>query len=377
MELLAIADDLTGAFEVGAQFSEEGLGCVVSTGQICGSVPRLVINAETRRLDNRAAAIRIGEIIRACSKAAPIPHLFLKTDSTLRGPIGGSIQEILDQGPRRKVVYAPAYPALGRIVRNGLLFVDGQLVAETVFAQDLLSPVRESSPLRLISEAVATGVISATPREVEHALAAGAVIVVDGETSEDLETAARAACKAGAVAAGTAAFARAWARELDLSRSPRPPAPAARSGLIVVGSLHPRSRTQIQYAAQLGIPIFKAGGDVAVIASALFRRKWVIIASEDQACAEPSRIAAELGRAVREIAVRAQFDALVLFGGDTASAVLKELGWAAALPIQELLAGAPVSTPYHGRSPVLVTKAGGFGEDDVIEQIIMKLEQWR
>src|SRR5579885_366266 len=377
MELLAIADDLTGAFEVGAQFSEEGLACVVSTGEVCGSVPRLVIDAETRRLDNRAAAIRIGEIIHACSKAAPIPHLFLKTDSTLLGPIGGSIQEILKQDPRRKVVYAPAYPALGRMVRNGLLFVDGQLVAETAFAQDLLNPVRESSALRLISEAVAGEVISAMPRELEHALTAGAVIVVDGEAQEDLETAAHATCKAGAVAAGTAAFARAWARELGLSRAPRPPAPVARSGLIVAGSLHPRSRAQIRCATQLGIPMFKPGGDVAVLASALLQRNWAIIASDDQACAEPSHIAAELGRAVRQIAVRVQFDALVLFGGDTASAVLKELGWTAALPIQELLPGVPVSTPYHGCSPALVTKAGGFGEDDVIEQIIIKLERGR
>lgn len=374
MELLAIADDLTGALEVGAQFSEEGISCVVSTGEFCGNVSRLVIDAGTRRLDGRAAALRIREIIHACSADGPISHLFLKTDSTLRGPIGRSIQAILDEYPHRRVVYAPAYPALGRIVRNGVLFVNGALVTQTAFSEDVLNPVRESSPLRLISAVVVSGVLSATPRELKHALTSDAVIVVDGQTDDDLETTALETCKAGAIAAGTAAFARAWARMLNLPRSPRLPAPVANSGLIVAGSLHPKSRAQVAYAAQRGIPPFTPASDVAVISRALRERQWAILATSDQVCSEPLQVAADIGRAVHAIASRARFDAVVIFGGDTASAVVAALGCTTVRPIQELLTGAPVSMPCNGCSHILVTKAGGFGQEDVIEQIIMKLE---
>jgi uncharacterized protein YgbK (DUF1537 family) len=374
MELLAIADDLTGALEVGAQFSDENISCVVSTGDVCGNVSRLVIDAGTRRLDDCAAALRIHDIIHTSSVDVPISHVFLKTDSTLRGPIGRSIQAILNEYPDRKVVYAPAYPALGRIVRDGRLFIDGALVTETAFAQDLLNPVRESSPLRLISAVVARGVLRATPRELTQALRTGVVVVVDGETDHDLEITALETCNAGAIAAGTAAFARAWARMLNLPRSPRPPAPVARSGLIVAGSLHPRSWAQVKYAAQRGVPAFATGAGVRVIVRAIEQRNWAIIATSDQVCGEPLQIAAELGRAVQEIATRARFDALVIFGGDTASAVLKALGCTVVRPIQELLTGVPVSMPCNGCSQILVSKAGGFGQEDVIEQIIMRLE---
>ncbi len=350
---------------------------MVSTGELRRDIRRLVIDAGTRRLDDRAAALRIRQIIRACSAESPIPHVFLKTDSTLRGPIGRSIQAILDEYPDRKLVYAPAYPALGRIVRNGALFIDGALVTETAFTQDLLNPVRESSPVRLISAAVRDGVRSATPRELRQALCTGAVIVADGETDDDLEIAALETRNAGAIAAGTAAFARAWARMLGLPRSPGPPAPVARSGLIVAGSLHPRSRAQIRYAQERGMPGFAAGDDVAVIARALQEREWAIIATSDHLCAEPLQVAAELGRAVRDIAARVRFDAMIIFGGDTASAVLAALGYSAARPIQQVLPGVPVSMPCGECSHLVATKAGGFGPEDVIEQIIIKLEARR
>jgi 4-hydroxythreonine-4-phosphate dehydrogenase len=65
-----------------------------------------------------------------------------------------------------------------------------------------------------------------------------------------------------------------------------------------------------------------------------------------------------------------RYDALVVFGGDTARAVLEELGAPRLEPLGEVLPGVPVSAlPFAGRELPLVTKAGGFGEPDVVDRI--------
>jgi len=46
-----------------------------------------------------------------------IRFLYLKTDSTLRGNIGSEISAVLAAFPGSPLVYAPAYPRMGRTVR--------------------------------------------------------------------------------------------------------------------------------------------------------------------------------------------------------------------------------------------------------------------
>ena len=67
-------------------------------------------------------------------------------------------------------------------------------------------------------------------------------------------------------------------------------------------------------------------------------------------------------------------DTLVLFGGDTTLAVLRSLGITTVEPFTELLPGIPLShATYAGRRLVLITKAGGFGDADVLSRI----RQWQ
>jgi uncharacterized protein YgbK (DUF1537 family) len=310
---------------------------------------------------------------------APIEHIYLKTDSTLRGPIAQSIGTLLDEYPDRKVVYAPAYPALGRVLRGGILYVNGTPVAESEFSRDLLNPVRESSPLRLLTAVLgSTGVCAARSDEVSGLLERSdcRAIIVDGATDDDLHAAAEQASRAGRpyIAAGTAAFVRAWACTIDVVRRHDQPDCIPRSGLIIAGSRHPQSRLQIREAERRGLPVFGTGDDPERIASAVQKRGWAIVATSDCVCADPSSVAVECGNAVRQIAAHAHPEALVIFGGETASAVLDALECMLAYPIRELLPGVPVSRLSDNRSTVLVTKAGGFGDKDVIEQILKRLE---
>lgn len=80
-------------------------------------------------LDSRSRSGRIARAITREAFASPAAGragiLFKKIDSTLRGHVAAEIRAALGALPGRPVIFAPAFPAQGRIVRNGRLYVRG------------------------------------------------------------------------------------------------------------------------------------------------------------------------------------------------------------------------------------------------------------
>ncbi|NWG14851.1 MAG: four-carbon acid sugar kinase family protein, partial [Acidobacteria bacterium] len=158
LSILVLADDLTGALEVGAKFADRGVPapviCRSSVEPSCHEGPgRLcVLDMETRHLTPAEAAEAVRSL--AChARDHKVDFLYKKTDSTLRGNIGSELQALLSAFPGEPLVYAPAYPRLGRTVKDGILFVDGVPVSRTRFASDPLEPVRESNIRILLEDA--------------------------------------------------------------------------------------------------------------------------------------------------------------------------------------------------------------------------------
>jgi hypothetical protein len=80
-----------------------------------------------------------------------------------------------------------------------------------------------------------------------------------------------------------------------------------------------------------------------------------------------------VGREVCEVAHR--FDALFIFGGDTAFEVLQALDCPVLRSVGEIVPGVPLSVlNVEGRELVFITKAGGFGPVDIVESIRSHLE---
>jgi uncharacterized protein YgbK (DUF1537 family) len=325
--VVALADDLTGALEVGARFAGARVA-VESAPERWPRAPVLVVDAESRHLDAEAAACAVGAAARAARALAPL-LVYKKTDSTLRGNLAAELRAVAEAFPARPLVYAPAYPAMGRTVRGGRLYVDGAPLEQTTFARDPLNPVH-------------TGDIAAL-------LGGLPVRVLDGETDADVEAAARAIASASPlpVAAGPAALAGALAGALDLA--PRPPArwPALPRALVVNGSLHPASAAQV---ARLG-------------------EEWRVFAPAALAGEGLTRAAA-LADAVREELARRPVDALVVCGGDTARAIHRALGGGDFEPLGEVSPGVPLSR-CAGR--LWLTKAGGVGAPGILCDIQKRL----
>jgi uncharacterized protein YgbK (DUF1537 family) len=326
MWIFALADDLTGALETGAKFAARGLSVKVTTGRDLAAQPDvevLVIDTETRHLGADSASTVVRELGLAARAFGP-GLVYKKTDSTLRGNIGAELGALRDAFPDREIVFAPAYPELGRTVRGGSLFVHGEPVHRTAFARDPLNPIQSSDVCAVL------GGVSA--------------MVFDGETPADVESAARAIWQGDPrpLAAGPAALAAALAR-LVRAECGVPDWPRVRRPLVVNGSLHPASLAQFSQGRGAGWDCFECEVEGVGL---------------ERAHGLADRVAWH----VRECG----HDALVVFGGDTAFAIHRALGGEVFEPIGEILPGVPVS---RCGGLLWITKAGGFGESDLLARI--------
>ncbi|HOQ43762.1 MAG TPA: four-carbon acid sugar kinase family protein [Bryobacteraceae bacterium] len=367
MQILGLADDLTGALEIGAKFAGAGLRTLVTTElTLCPagweSHEALVIDTETRHVAPEEAAAR-ARTLASAARERGVGIVCKKTDSTLRGNISSELGALLDAFPGTPVLYAPAYPAMGRTVKRGVLFVNGVPVSETAFGREPLNPVRTSH----IGELLAPVPV----KLMERALAPEGpfVHVYDGESDADIAAVARLLQGVDGVrlAAGPAALAGEIAALVSPGGRRTPAAwPVIADCLVVNGSLHAASRGQVQKALESGWPCVAPGA---------YRSGWAVLETRESAGERPGvEFAARLGEAVSHTMKRARLEALVVFGGDTAWGVLRALGFSALEPLGEVLPGVPVSQiRAGGRALYLITKAGGFGPPELLGNLRLKL----
>ncbi len=300
---LVLADDLTGALEAGVLLEDAAVAV-----QTAPAAPAAVIDTESRHAGPGEARRRVAGWI----EQIPAELIYKKTDSTLRGNIGAELSAL----PPGQIHYAPAYPRLGRTVSKGRLYVDGTPVEETAFAGDPLEPVRDGDIRSVLAR-------QGAPLE--------RTVIHEGSCDADLDRAADAvlAERPPRLAAGPAGLLAALARRMGMMRRPQL-APPARDCLVINGSAHPASRAQIEAA--------RAGG--------VFSGGWRMATLRD-----------DLKRA----------PALIVFGGDTAREVLRLFEDPLLFPAAEVLPGVVASTfESGGAKRLLVTKAGGFGQSDLL-----------
>jgi D-threonate/D-erythronate kinase len=283
--VLAVADDLTGALEVGARFAEHGLEAAVVTGGAMPAARVAVVDTETRHVGEDAA----GAVVRAAVAGAGEDWVvYKKTDSTLRGNIAAELRALRERWPGRRIVYCGAYPALGRTVRGGRLYVNGVALGETEFARDAMNPSGEGDIGALLEGLGAE--------------------IVDAETDAEVAAAARrvVADAGGTIAAGPGALAGALAAAMGRENREMASLPRLERVLVVNGSRHAASAAQMAYARAQGY----AG--------------WELF--DETVEGDGLERARRLGERVAERVREGGFAGLVVFGGDTAYGMHRAMG---------------------------------------------------
>jgi len=432
--LRVLADDLTGACDVGAELLPGPGGVVVHPS---GESPRpevrpgtvCVRNTQSRTLAPADAARRVSGAL-ADVGAGWTGLVLKKIDTGLRGPLGAELDAAMDALGVPEAFVLPAIPEIGRTTQQGRQMIGGIPVNETAFARDPRHPIHDASvaaalaatgrrPAAVVDLARVRGDLA---EAIGGARAAGAAVVVcDAETDADLERTVRALLLRARplLLVGSTGLARALRRVLGTEhggRAFRPvgPVPLPGSGiLVVVGSAHPTTRTQLARAVERGL--FEpqtvgdlAGAEAAGIAAARRLRAGspaALVAPETPSAAgaeaagiaaarrlrngSPAALvapetpspdgAAAVGAALRRAALtalaRARPSGLVLVGGETAYEVLEGLGlpglWLESRLCPLVVRARLMSGPYAGLA--VVTKGGSTGAPDVLAAIVRQL----
>jgi 4-hydroxythreonine-4-phosphate dehydrogenase len=135
--------------------------------------------------------------------------------------------------------------------------------------------------------------------------------------------------------------------------------------------MNPLSRQQL---LQSPWTIFRPPATHAAVLDYLSGHDGVVLATPS----EPSQeaVASWLLMAARGILEQGAASGLIVFGGDTASALLAACGIQSLEPAGEVLPGVPCSWITLGNTRMaLITKAGGFGAPDLLNRMIGEINK--
>ncbi len=388
-----IADDATGANDAALKAFLAGERVRVS--YFGGIYPRktgvLVINAGIRNSSGEYARAQMTRLLEDLK--LPAGELFIKVDSTLRGNISDEIGALLAYYPKSPVFFAPAYPALGRTVKDGSLLVNGVPVDRTEFAGDALKPVK-SARLADIAGIECAMISRAEDEKALLAQIADAektgirVFAFDAEDDADLSriAALKERCQNAVYvgSAGITGFLYPGAESAESSFFL--PSPA----VFAVGSVSDVSRAQVENSrGAKKIPVDPCGllTNAFCISdedAAEGEDMILYIRADEEAEAAARRAAGELGLSRERVSevisnsfaelaadLAKKTGARLIFscGGDITQSIFKRLKIECLDIAGSVDEGVPVLfDPDSGR--FFITKAGGFGKKTLINDIL-------
>lgn len=388
-KLLIVADDLTGTLDTGVQFVKQGVTVSVimdpqsAEGAMMTDCEVLAVNSNSRHLSPEQAYDAVYRIVSE-GKQAGIVHIYKKTDSVLRGNIGAELSAALQASKAQVLSFAPSYPAMNRITKNGVHYIDGVPVSASVLAKDPFNPVIESDVAKLIR--LQTDI----PVHGMNEMSEKGILIVDAETDEDLSSAGKQLKSAGllAVCAGCAGFAKFLPELLDMKTEEKPAIPDPKDSLLVIsGSLNPVTKMQLDQAEAFGFrrirlnAVQKSDAEHAELPQ--IKESWTILDScdPDESISDNtertnevirSTVADNIGILVSRM-LETYRGTIMIIGGDTLQACLKHLGCTQMKMITELLPGVVLSEiSVNETAHLLISKSGGFGS----ETLLKDLKQW-
>lgn len=346
VNLLVTADDRTGALETGGACADLGYRVRLDTAPVDGD-DCVLLDLASRHLRPRDAAERTLVAHRHAAR-----FRCHKMDSGLRGNWPHEVAALLATG--RRIGVLASFPDAGRRCVDGTVLIHGVPVAETAFARDPRNRVTSSRPEDYL-RAAGCGA----------ALRRGDLVVFDAGDNAELARAAAQCREEDRVPVGSTGGIAAYAAGLRPPEAAAPPT-LPRPSLVLCGSLHPVSRSQI---AALPGPSFGPDDRFAIV-DALRRGVDAIVVTPavhgeiDDAMADA--MAARLASRAWTWLESGGGRSLVILGGDTAAAVLGERSLRVLGTVDTGLSLCETADGKH----TIVTKGGGIGEPSTLLKLL-------
>jgi uncharacterized protein YgbK (DUF1537 family) len=345
--LRIVADDLTGALDAAAPFASPDRP--VEVPWLCGAEPTSALVAATSESRNATREDAIGQTLqtfRLIEPGMPGALWFKKVDSVLRGHPVAETAALIRAGGFHRCIFAPAFPEMGRITRNGRQALVGPEGEYPVGPPDLVAAFAQ--------EGLAAALADAPSRS------GSTVLIADAGTPGDLlELVHNHSASEDVLWVGSRGLAAALA-------GPSPPRPIPPIGVIVVGTSHPATREQVR---SIEAQVTRAGPDDILRFDAA--RPLLIDPVSDAADATETRhgLLKAFGRLML---VEDHRDGLIVVGGDTLSTVLEATGTSSLEVFGEVRPGIPLVLVRGGHldGRRMVTKSGGFGSPDLLASLL-------
>lgn len=414
MLLGCIGDDFTGSSDLGNTLLKGGMRTVQYVGvpdrPAAPDVEAGIVALKSRSIPV-AEAVRLSLEALDWLRAQGCRQFLFKYcstfDSTPEGNIGPVAEALADALDARQVIVCPAFPATGRSIYQGHLFVGDRLLNESGMQHHPLTPMTDSDIRRWLARQSRSSVghVSATdvfagPAAISERLAAEdaaghRLIVTDAIRDDDLVALGRAAADLPLLTGGSGIamglpgnFAQKGMLAGNAAAWRGQPGPA----VILSGSCSGATRAQVARhrkqnpaleitaeavmagevtgqdvadwcLAQEGLPLAFSSADPEVVADA--QRRF----GTDTVAAKLEALFAEAARRL----VAGGVTRLITAGGETSGAVVEGLSLDALRIGPEIDPGVPAMRA--GETLVLALKSGNFGAEDFFDKAARRLAE--
>ena len=405
MKLGAIGDDFTGSSDLGLMLAEGGMKTVQYVGvpdsPAAGDVEAGIVALKTRSIPRDEAVRQSLEALAWLRDQGCEQFLFKYCstfDSTPDGNIGPVTDALIDAlGTEAPVIVCPAFPATGRTIYQGHLFVFDKLLSESGLENHPITPMTDPDIRRWLG--------LQTDREIGHlplasiragdarkalldlAASGRQVVVCDAVDDSDLVELGRAA-KGFELITGGSGIALALPGVFGAtSRAGGTWAGEAGAALALSGSCSQATRAQITEhrksgGAQLKVDVAELFDGTQTPEAAL---SWamqqsglpLVYTSDDpeQVKAVQARFGGDLAAeavenffgALARQATEAGVTRLISAGGETSGAIVKALG-ADVLEIGPMIDPGVPALRVEGKNLILALKSGNFGAPDFFQK---------
>lgn len=414
MLLGCIGDDFTGSSDLANTLAKGGMNVTQYSGVPKGAADKSVeagVVALKSRTIAPAEAVKQSLAALDWLLAQGCQQIFFKYcstfDSTAEGNIGPVADALADRLGENCVIVCPAFPATGRSVYQGHLFVNDRLLNESGMENHPLTPMTDADLRRWLALQSKRGVAHIPAKVVLSGAAAigdaldsistPSLVVVDAIQDQDLLEIGKAAADRRLITGGSG---MALGLPENFRKAGRLSGKAggwrgeSGAGVILSGSCSNATRAQVRFYAKDHPTLEITAADVvagtttaATVAAFLLAKK----AEQPLAfsSADPKVVAAAQAQYGRDalatkiedlfaetarLLVAGGVTRLVTAGGETSGAVVEGLGISALEIGPEIDPGVPAVRAIGDTSLVLALKSGNFGSEDFFEKALGILE---
>ncbi len=374
--ILVIADDFTGAAEIGGIGLRFGMQVEVNRGQFSQSEADLLIFDTDSRSVSESDAINKILALKLKLNSLKFYLIYKKVDSVLRGHVAKEIQCLMEILNKNIALLIPAKPSMNRIISERMYFIDEQPLHLTDFSKDPEHGVTTSDVTQLLGRFldIKIGFLNTDDSIPENQISIGETKSVDdlSHWAEKIDD--------DVLPAGAADFFETLLRKKFSGKhlSKRTRILLGKRVLMVCGSSSDRSREALSKAIEEGKPVVNMPDQlffeetenhflfeqwVEKIALVLKKHNSAIVAIN-----QPVTRKTGLAKRLRELTAvltekllhQIKINELFVEGGATASEIMSRLGWQRFIPLDELAPGVVrMKLPQHPNL-YLAVKPGSY-----------------